>query len=158
MSLWKKKQIPKFKLIHLQHNVKKRVKLKRTPRWERTYDIQGHKPKFQIRCFHCEMPMSLRHSVIIDPAMATANEEDTDLNVMSYKCPRCAWFIRFNVLDSNRYLKKVIKKYRKGYRKFIPSIDDWSEEEELIKKQLAQLGYWGGREDCEKELAVKEKH
>lgn len=127
------------------HDSKTRIKLKATPRWERTEDIQGHAPKFNIRCFRCDMPMALRHSVIADPKISLAADEDNDLNVMSYKCPRCAWFIRFNVIDKKRYLKKVIKKYRDGYRKFIPTCDDWSKEQEEIGKQLEALGYWGGR-------------
>ena len=91
--------------------------------------------------------MALRHSVITFLAIDTALSENNDVNIMSYKCPRCAWFIRFNVVDKIRYLRKVIKKYRKGYRKFIPTCDDWSNESEDIKKQLSVLGYWGGRLD-----------
>jgi len=129
------------------HDSGKRVKLKVTPRWDRTEDAQGHSPKFNIRCFHCDMPMTLRHSVIADTKTILALDEDTDVNVMSYKCPRCAWFTRFNVVDKKRYLKKVIKKYRKNHIKFIPTCDDWSNESNEIKKQLSALGYWGGRID-----------
>jgi len=49
------------------------------------------------------------------------------------------------VIDDNKYLKKVVKKYRNGYMRLLPSNDEWSDEDELIKKQLENLGYWGGR-------------
>jgi hypothetical protein len=91
--------------------------------------------------------MALRHSVISNPAADSTLDDDNDANIMSYKCPRCAWFIRFNVIDKRRYLKKVIKKYRNGFRKFVPTCDDWSDESKEIKKQLSALGYWGGRID-----------
>ena len=144
--MWFTKKKPSIKVTTI-HDSGKRVKLKATPRWDRTEDIQGHVPKFNIRCFHCNMPMTLRHSVIAISTADTALDEDNDANIMSYKCPRCAWFIKFNVIDKKRYLKKVIKKYRKGYRKFIPTCDDWSDESKEIKKQLSALGYWGGRID-----------
>ncbi len=133
--MWFTKKKPLIKITTI-HDSGKRVKLKATPRWDRTEDIQGHTPKFNIRCFHCDIPMALRHSVLPDPATNSALDEDNDANLMSYKCPRCAWFIRFNVIDKKRYLKKVIKEYRGGYRKFVPTCDDWSDESEEIKKQL----------------------
>jgi len=139
-----KKKSPSKKAVTL-YDSGKRVKLKATPRWYRTEDVQGHAPKFNIRCVHCDMPMTLRHSVIVGPVLDSTLGEDTDISVMSYKCPRCAWFIRFNVVDKKKYLRRVIKKYRNGYRKFIPTCDDWSDESEEIKKQLSALGYWGGR-------------
>ena len=124
---------------------KRELKLKRTPRWERTNDVQGHKPKFNIRCAFCDMPMVLRHSIIYTKDKAKNEDETLQHNQMSYKCPRCAWFIQFMVIDDNKYLKKVVKKYRNGYIRLLPSNDEWSDEDELIKKQLAALGYWGGR-------------
>jgi len=102
------------------------------------------------------MPMTLRHSVIDDPKGRRILDEDNDVNIMSYKCPRCAWFIRFNVIDKKRYLKKVIKKYRNGYRKFIPTCDDWSDESPEIRRQLAVYGYWAGRIDDEFPIVDKD--
>ena len=145
--MWFRKRKGSTKVNLLQVNTRKRVQLKHTPRWYRTEDIQGQAPNFNIRCFHCDMPMSLRHSVIEKPSWGLDADEENNLNIMSYKCSRCAWFIRFYVLDKERYLKKVIKKYRGGYRKFIPKGDDWSEEGREIRKQLSILGYWGGRID-----------
>jgi len=141
---------------------KEGIKLEATPGWERTDDIQGHRPKFKIHCFNCYMhsilnggepqyiPMGLRHSVIILADAKAFDNEGIDMNQMSYKCPRCAWFISFRVLDDKKYIRKLWRKDREGFLKFIPDCDDWSEEDELIKIQLAALGYWGGREDCEK--------
>ena len=124
--MWlKKKLLPKATTIY---DSGKRVKLKITPRWDRTDDIQGHTPKFNIRCVHCDMPMTLRHSVIAEAVTNPMFSDNNDANVMSYKCPRCAWFTRFHVVDKRRYLRKIIKKYRKGYRKFMPTCDDWSNE------------------------------
>lgn len=144
--MWFKKKKPPTKFT-VTHDSGKRLGLKVTPRWDRTENAQAHTPKFNIRCFHCDMPMALRHSVITAPAVKTVSGDAKDVNIMSYKCPRCAWFIRFSIVDSRRYLKKVIKEYRKGYRKFIPTCDDWSNESKEIKKQLSALGYWGGRID-----------
>jgi hypothetical protein len=122
------------------------IKLPRSPAWERTNDVQGHKPKFEIRCFRCEqngihMPMAIRHSQIFLDGRSD-EEEGKEINQMAYKCPRCAWFIRFYVVDDLEYLQKVKKEYRKGSHKFIPSCDNWSEEFELIGKKLKSLGYW----------------
>ncbi len=78
---------------------------------------------------------------------------------MSYKCPRCAWFIGFRVLDDKKYIRKAWRKHRQGFLKFVPDCDNWSKEDELIRKQLAALGYWGGQEDCDKakkELEAKD--
>ena len=152
---WKGKKLKRTLVKILQNNTDKYVKLKQTPRWERTDDIQGHKPKFKIHCFHCQMPMGLRHSVITNPNEPSPTDNDTIENIMSYKCARCAWFIRFSVLDTKRYLKKIVNKYRRGFRKYIPKWDDDSEESALIRKQLAALGYWAGRIDDE-EVVIDE--
>jgi hypothetical protein len=62
-----------------------------------------------------------------------------DLNIMSYKCPTCAWFLRFHVAWDREYLVKILDK-REGYRKLVP---DWENEE--VGKQLEAMGYWAGR-------------
>ena len=145
---------------------------KLTPGWERTNDIQGHKPKFDIICGRCvrsldkHTKMQIRHSVLklSDDAQKEiyykecppeepwepnreAFDTEVDLNVMAYKCPHCAWFIRFYVQDDMEYIQEVFKK--RNYRpKFIPLwetdvIDE--EEQKKIGQQLESMGYWGGR-------------
>jgi len=88
------------------------------------------------------MPMALRHSIV------TVDEENHDrpieINQMSYKCPRCAWFVRFYVIDDVEYLKQVFE-WRDKKQKFIPSVDNWSEEHAEIGRQLQAMGYWAGR-------------
>lgn len=141
------------------------IKLLRTPRWERSYSVEGHKPKWEIRCWHCAfkvrkpwdaikwiwyyftdrervkgMPMAIRHG------NASYASDTEGANIMSYKCPRCAWFISFYVVDDADYITKIIKDYRGGENKFVPLCDDWSDESEEIGRQLAALGYWGGRD------------
>jgi len=121
------------------------VKLARTPMWERTNDAQGHKPAFNIRCHFCDCPMALRHSVIFVGQNDDNEGKERNINQMSYKCPKCAWFVRFMVVDDAKYLRKVKNQYRFGLMPFLPTIDDWSEENEEIGRQLEALGYWGGK-------------
>jgi hypothetical protein len=150
--------------------VKKTSKL--TPAWERTNDVQGHKPKFTVMCGRCaqsldsESKMQVRHSVLrlsIDAQKEIYFKEyppeepwepdqkaldiEVDLNVMAYKCPHCAWFIKFYVQDDMEYIQDVFKK--RGYQaKFIPlwETDELSDEElKSVERQLQALGYWAGR-------------
>ena len=64
---------------------------------------------------------------------------DYEFNYMCYKCPLCAWFIRFDVRDDKDYLKWVLGE-RGGEEKLI-TLEDWDETEE-IKERLESLGYW----------------
>jgi hypothetical protein len=88
-----------------------------------------------------EMPLALRHSNIMVNDDASVS---LGLNRMCYKCPNCGWFITFMVTESSCYLKRILEDVRKGNNLFVPTTDDWSEESDLIKKQLEGLGYWGG--------------
>jgi len=140
--------------------------------WERTYDMQGHKPKFDALCVRCKVSlgkdtkMQVRHSVlkISKDAQREAYEKDhpderlpelkedgydpePNLNLMAYKCPHCAWFIRFQVSDDKEYLLEVFKK-RQYSLKFIPlwETDELSDEDlKEVERQLQALGYWAGR-------------
>lgn len=117
------------------------IRLQKTPKWKRTNTAVGHEPKFNIDCKMCGMPMALRHSTIaldIDDGERNLNQ-----NQMCYKCPACAWFIRFFPVDDNDYCKKVIE-WRDGSKSFVPTVDDWSNESDKIKQKLIDLGYWGG--------------
>lgn len=144
-----------------------------TPGWERTNDIQGHKPKFEVICVRCKASldtttkMQIRHSVLRlspnaqkevlfkdhppeEPWEPEKEEFDPDinLNIMSYKCPFCAWFIRFYVQDAREYIQELFRK-RQYSIKFIPlwETDDMSEEElKSLERQLKALGYWAGRD------------
>jgi len=116
----------------------------KAPLWNRTDDIYGHKPEFEIKCRHCGQDMPVRHSTIA--VQKTRGDEDVALNQICYKCKYCAWFITFTVEDSPRYLKRVVKKYRKGNNKLVP-VEDWTSDDEKIAKQLESLGYFGGREE-----------
>ena len=115
--------------------------LKKTPLWKRTNDLEGHKPKFNLECKICGTPMALRHSTIV------RNETDEEkrgfeFNYMCYKCPACAWFIRFDVRDDKEYLFKVLDEYRGGNKMLVPTVDDWSDDSDEIKQRLKDLGYW----------------
>jgi hypothetical protein len=161
-----KKPILEAKKVDLEEKRFEGIKINTALRWDRTNDVQGHKPKWNIECVHCKytvdnpwmalkyiwyyffnkqrlkpMPMALRHSTLT----GDKDSEGRDANIMCYKCPRCAWFITFYVMDDSSYLSEIRDKYREGYRKFIPSIDDWSDESEEIARQLEALGYFGGR-------------
>jgi len=106
-------------------------------KWKATNDIYGHKPKFDITCPFCGEDMYLRHSTIAE-----------DRNVMAYKCPTCAWFIKFHVMWDKRYLSRIGNTFRNGLSTNDPSdekgffvpIEDFKKNE-LIKQRLADLGY-----------------
>jgi len=140
--------------------------------WERTNDILGHKPKFDVICVRCkeslgrETKMQVRHTGLKISKNAQAemyykehppeepwapNKEESDpelnLHLFGYKCPYCAWFIRFQVPDTREYLQEIYKK-RNYNIKLVPlwETDDMSEEElKSIERQMVALGYWAGR-------------
>jgi len=67
-------------------------------------------------------------------------------NSLGFKCPECAWFVRFYVEDEPEYLKKILD-LRNGANIFYPRYKEWAEEDKRIAEQLQALGYWGGRDD-----------
>ncbi len=123
-----------------ERNVSDTVQYPKVKLWSRTDDEIGHVPEFEVKCFHCGDKLTLRHSTIhYHPEESHA----TGLNQACYKCPTCAWFVRFNVIDDREYLEKVHE--IRGRRGKIPSKSEWSEENEDIARQLEALGYFGGR-------------
>jgi len=99
-------------------------------RWKATNNIYGHEPKFDITCGMCgHDEMVLRHSTIAE-----------DRNVMAYKCPICAWFIKFHVFWDKKYLKRIADMYRDEHGFFVPVAD--FKKHEIIKQRLADLGYF----------------
>lgn len=140
--------------------------------WKRTYDIVGHEPLFDMMCVRCktsfnkETKMQLRHTGIRlsknamaeiyhkehppeKPWVPISEEFDPEINMnaLAYKCPHCAWFIRFQVPDTVEYLQEIFKK-RDYNQKFVPiwETDELSEEElKSVERQLKSLGYWAGR-------------
>ena len=87
--------------------------------------------------------MAIRHGTA---AYASPGE---GVNVLAYKCPRCAWFIQFFIVDEVEYIDEIIDKHRGGSYRFVPLCDDWSDENEEIGRQLEAMGYWGGRGNLE---------
>lgn len=123
------------KLFYKNHN-------RFTPMWRRTNDIMGHEPLFDLVCYHCGSPMFLRHSTTSVLDEDDEDEKRLEMNCMCYKCPTCAWFVRFDVRDKTKYINEILDK-RQGQVKLIP-LDDWMEDTE-IKRQLESLGYVCGR-------------
>jgi len=117
---------------------------KKAPLWKRTDDAYGHEPMFPVKCRHCGQEMPIRHSTIAFGKVK--DDEQVSVNQVCYKCKYCAWFITFTVEDSARYLKHILKKYRKGNKKLVP-VEDWTNDDEEIAKRLESLGYFGGREE-----------
>ena len=114
--------------------------------WERTDDIMGHRPLFHIGCRFCDdRKMVVRHSGIMDIPHAPIFGEGNGANLMTYKCAECANVIRLYVVDTCEYLKEIRDKYRDGGVYYVPTDDEWSKEDKDIAKQLAALGYFGGR-------------
>ena len=142
--------------------------------WKRTYDVLGHEPLFDMMCVRCKVSlgkdtkMQVRHTGIKisqnamveiynkehppeKPWKPIPEEFDPEINMhaMAYKCPYCAWFIRFQIPDTREYLQEIYKK-RNYSQKFIPVwetdvVDE--DEQKKIEQQLINLGYWGGRGD-----------
>jgi len=113
--------------------------LKRRSKWKETGDIEGHKPRFKISCRHCGAKMFLRYSQALAKEYLTMGIRDA-VNIMEYKCPRCAWVAIFYVDSNKAYLKNVIG-MRGGLTLYIPPIKRWEAEHEEIKKRLDAIGY-----------------
>lgn len=118
------------------------------PNWERTFDRHGHKPKFEIKCRFCGGDMIVRYSKVFsdrDPLYGVSGPT----HQIAMKCPACAWVCRFNVRDDPEYLEVVINA-REGKSLYVPPSEDWLDsdsDDEKIARQLAALGYIGGRTD-----------
>ena len=111
-------------------------------KWKRTNDIVGHKPKFRVYCRFCDEDMICRYSAVF-PEPNLLHGFTVAGNQLAFKCPTCGYHIRFNVPDDKEYIDKIYAlRQNKSYHH---SLEEW-EENELIKKQLEALGYWGGRE------------
>lgn len=113
--------------------------------WERTEDAQGHRPKFAIWCRFCDTDMVIRFSAIF-PWPNHLHGFFEAGNQLAYKCPKCGNHVRFNVNDDKDYCQKIYE--LRGGKQHYHSLEEW-EDNELIKKQLEGLGYWGGDRDDE---------
>ncbi len=112
--------------------------------WRRTNDKLCHAPIFDINCRYCKGKMFLRFSEIDLDDKNTAHTK-TYLNRLAYKCPDCGWIARFDLEDDAGYFFDVLK-MRGGSSHYQPDSDEWGRESEDVAKQLAALGYIGGRE------------
>lgn len=112
--------------------------------WRRTNDKRCHEPLFDIKCRYCKGQMFMRFSEVGLDDKATANTK-TYINYVGYKCPDCGWVARFDIDDEAQYLFDVVK-MRGGGMHFQPDSAEWGRESKEIEKQLAALGYFGGRE------------
>jgi len=128
---------------------------KRTPMWNRNYNAWGHEPGWDLICPECLLHnrgrnrLVLRLSFIVEnPKEATGTVDEThSFHQQAWKCPICAYYVRFNIVSTRSYLKKVMK-LRDGQRQLVPDKDDWARDNPKIRKQLAALGYIaGGIED-----------
>ena len=113
--------------------------------WRRTNDIIGHEPLFDVKCRFCGSKMVLRYShIIMKDVWSWATSKPS--NSLGFKCPKCAWYVRFYVEDEPKYLKKILD-LRNGANLFYPRYKEWADEDKEIARQLQALGYWGGRDD-----------
>jgi hypothetical protein len=111
--------------------------------WERTDDVMGHRPKFRVWCQFCDSDMFIRFSYVFpEPDLMNGFVEPG--NLIAFKCPKCGYHVRFNIIDDNEYIQKIhAARGSVGYYYPITEL----REVELIEKQLKALGYWGGREE-----------
>jgi len=109
-------------------------------KWLRTHDIYGHKPAFKITCRFCKSKMVLRYSEVL-PNRSRMHGIEEGMNVMEYKCPRCASIRLFNVIEHQDYLYETLDK-RGGETLYLPPKEVWEQENEEIKKRLEAIGYF----------------
>jgi len=105
--------------------------------WKRIKGIEGHAPikkSLKLVCKYCNIPLTLRYSVVFNVI---------PFNELGYKCKRCGYFQRFDILEELEYINEVIKR-RDGEATYIPPLEEWSEDDETAR-QLEGLGYFGGR-------------
>jgi hypothetical protein len=88
--------------------------------------------------------MVLRYSAaVLDRIiMRSGNRACTE---MAYKCPECGRVDRFIVTDSPEYIKKMLVA-RRGITLYYPPVSSWAKASDLVRRQLAALGYMGGLE------------
>ena len=108
--------------------------------WERTENAIGHRPKFEVKCFHCGTKMVVRNTKLL----LDAEKIQLPANIMRYKCPNCAWLVDFEVTDTPQYLRRVAR-FRHGATFLVPDTEVWASEDEKIARQLEGLGYFGGK-------------
>jgi len=113
--------------------------------WEETGDILGHRPKFDIDCRICTTKMVVRHSGILYEECMPIFGKGMGVNMMTYKCPKCANVIRFKLPWDMEYLRKIKDGFRGGNTWYTPTKEEWTEESMEIARQLTALGYFGGR-------------
>jgi len=109
-------------------------------RWLRTDDIYGHKPDFEIKCWHCDEKMMLRYTEIM-PSRGREQRINAGVNVIAYKCPRCHIMYKFFIPEDTDYLMKTLEKFRDGFGLYLPPKKVWEDENKEIKKRLADLNY-----------------
>ena len=109
-------------------------------RWSRTDNIYGHKPDFEINCWHCDEKMMLRYTEIA-PSRGRSHRINEGVNVIAYKCPRCHVMYKFFIPEDTAYLLKIVDKLRDGFGLYLPPKEEWEKENEEIKKRLKDLNY-----------------
>ena len=109
-------------------------------RWARSYDIYGHKPKFDIICQFCSSKLMLRYTQVI-PDRSRLHCVAEGINSVAYKCPRCHVMYKFFIPDDTDYLKDIFMNKRDGIDLYLPPKDVWEKENEEIKERLRALGY-----------------
>lgn len=108
-------------------------------KWERTDDIEGHRPLFDIKCRFCNEDMFLRYTQVLFRTNKLRGA-DKDCNQMAYKCWGCGNVQRFNVDDKRNYLKEILLK-RKGITLYYPRKSTWAKINDFVKEKLESLGY-----------------
>ena len=101
--------------------------------WEKSYDIYGYKPLFNMPCRYCGAELQMRFNIIY---------KDYSM-VLKYKCPTCGWFALFEIDKDKDYQKAVYEKRGKVHT-ITPTVDELNEDKN-IARQLEGLGYFGGR-------------
>lgn len=109
-------------------------------KWQRTYDVYGHKAAFPIVCQFCKSKMMLRFTEVI-PDRNRVHCISEGINCIAYKCPRCHVMYKFFVVDSREYLLDILNNKRDGVSIYLPPKKVWEKENKEIKQRLKDLGY-----------------
>jgi len=97
--------------------------------------------------------MILRYSQLISKKVGMKYAVTESTNQIAMKCWNCASWITFNINyeitgyseeSEHKYLQKILK-LRNNKTLYLPTTQEWKDENKEIARQLETLGYFGGK-------------
>lgn len=123
-----------------------------TPLWEKTDNVIGVKPTFDVICSVCFASRGIRTNMVMRRSRI---HTVTDIRMhygikefrpyafdVAYKCPDCGWYMVFGVAVDATYALHI-RELRGGKSDYVLPLEYW-DDDERVAKQLEALGYFGG--------------